>query len=334
MKYKLFIVLHLSLIFSFQISFAQNSTVSTGNWLNNARWSTSPYPSATDCYTPITISHQIGIQNTQDVDLSGCGAVEIIVNAGGLLRFGDSAGSGATLTLASGSTITVTGGGTITNAGSGTGANATIIIGGNEVWDGSDADITGEGTVDENSTDGSLPVVLVDFTGDYVDGTISLNWITSSELNNDGFFIEMSNNTQDFETIGWVEGNGTVNETNTYTFKTDKTRSNQYFRLKQVDYDGQFEYHKTIFVRANGEQMIEIYPNPTSESISIMGHQGEVYYASLIDAMGHKVIPSKSTDLYLLEDEINQLIGSLEPGVYVINLASDTGVTTKRLVIQ
>lgn len=164
MKTKLFpaSIFLITFLFLSRISFAQNTTFSNGNWLDDNQWLVDPYPSATVCYLLITVSHVIGVQNLQILDLSGCGAVAIIID-GGELRMGDDGVNGASLTLASGSTITTTNGGSITGVGIGTGSNATITIGGNEVWDGSDDPVLGEVVIDENSTDG-LPVTLLSFT--------------------------------------------------------------------------------------------------------------------------------------------------------------------------
>lgn len=330
------ITLHLTLVLSAHIVFSQSiATDQGGPWQGNAQWENNdPYPSASNCYPTITIGHSIGIQNSHTIDLSGCGVVDIIID-GGELKIGDSGGIGGTLILASGSTVTVTNGGVITGVGAGSGANATINIGGNEVWDGSDADVTGEGTMDESSTNGSLPVELIGFYGRLVDGKTILTWTTSSEINNMGFFVEMGTGKGEFKSIGWVDGNGTTNSIQKYSFEVAMAAAS-YFRLKQVDYDGEFEYHPTIFVESLGTQLptIDIYPNPVTEYIHITGQSNELTQATLIDITGSEIIPLKSMDMASLEKEMNLLITYLNPGTYVLNLVSPEGQTNKRLILQ
>ena len=113
-------------------------------------------------------------------------------------------------------------------------------------------------------TDLTIPVELTSFTADVNKNIITLNWTTATEINNKLFEIQRSVNNSDFITVGTVNGNGTTTEPRSYSY-TDTANSGTYsYRLKQVDYDGRFEYYKIIEVVVNPSKFVlsQNYPNP------------------------------------------------------------------------
>jgi hypothetical protein len=111
-----------------------------------------------------------------------------------------------------------------------------------------------------------LPVELTRFEVAAGDRIVELEWTTASELNNDFFQIEHSLNSIDFYPVGKVKGNGTTNETVEYNFMhRQPSFGTNYYRLKQVDYDGAFEYSDVKAIQLNGRTSgINIFPNPTT----------------------------------------------------------------------
>ncbi len=94
---------------------------------------------------------------------------------------------------------------------------------------------------------GALPVTFLNFDGVIRNNQTLLTWSTASERNNKGFDVEKSADGQTFSSIGFVAGNGTSSNVNNYTFSDDKLVSgNNYYRLKQIDLDGNFHYSSTI----------------------------------------------------------------------------------------
>jgi hypothetical protein len=102
-----------------------------------------------------------------------------------------------------------------------------------------------------------LPVNLSYFKAIKINNQSLLNWLTESELNNDHFNIERSTDGEYFETIGKVIGNGTSNKKQEYFF-TDYSPTNgiNYYRLKQQDYDGKYEYSE---IRKVNHEYIRIH---------------------------------------------------------------------------
>jgi hypothetical protein len=121
-----------------------------------------------------------------------------------------------------------------------------------------------------------LPVKWLGFNATKInENLVQLNWSTAAEVNNKGFEIETSLNGVDFKSIGFVKGNGNSNKKLNYTFNDNNasiSNTGSYYRLKQIDFDGAFNYSNTIKVSNNDEfltENIEVSPNPFVNEISI-----------------------------------------------------------------
>jgi hypothetical protein len=91
-----------------------------------------------------------------------------------------------------------------------------------------------------------------------------LQWQTASETNNQGFEVEHSLDNRTWKTLGFVSGEGTTYEKQTYSFLHQKPgRGVNYYRLKQMDYDGVFEYSDVVSVQlAVDSKQLVVAPNP------------------------------------------------------------------------
>lgn len=110
-----------------------------------------------------------------------------------------------------------------------------------------------------------LPVTWLNFTGRYNNGTIDLNWTTSMEKDNDIFTIERSETGHQFTTLGIVNGKGNASINNYYLFQDNSpVEGDNYYRIKQTDFDGKSTYSKTIRVTAanTASAGLKLYPNP------------------------------------------------------------------------
>lgn len=139
-------------------------------------------------------------------------------------------------------------------------------------------------------SESNLPVELAYFTATKESNVVVLNWSTLSEENNAGFDIEQSVDGKDFEVIGRVEGEGNAVEKVDYSF-VDENPANgiNYYRLKQVDFDGAFEYSKIVSVEVEGEVKVSIFPNPTTDKLTINGDIQEVVNILVFNATGQVV---------------------------------------------
>ncbi|MGB0984276.1 MAG: lamin tail domain-containing protein, partial [Saprospiraceae bacterium] len=129
---------------------------------------------------------------------------------------------------------------------------------------------TGKGSPG-NIGEATLPVEFSDFYSEKINNAVQLFWETRTELNNSHFEIERSTNGKKFVRIGEVQGNGTALETQLYNFVDNSPQQINYYRLKQIDFDGQFEYSKTIVVNMEHQATLDIrvFPNPTKNKFNI-----------------------------------------------------------------
>ncbi|MGI8950287.1 MAG: T9SS type A sorting domain-containing protein [Chitinophagaceae bacterium] len=98
-----------------------------------------------------------------------------------------------------------------------------------------------------DSLSGTLPVTFISFNGILQNNSALLNWSTANEINNKGFEVERSNDGETFTDISFVTGRGNSSNVNRYTYTDNKIVSgSNYYRLKQIDFDGRFSYSSTI----------------------------------------------------------------------------------------
>ncbi len=163
----------------------------------------------------------------------------------------------------------------------------------------------------------TLPVTLVSFTGKEQAGKAVLTWTTSTELNNSHFDVERSMDGINFKKVGEVAGSGNSSTIKQYRFVDELTNAKViYYRLKQVDYNGEFEYSNIINLTAKGlnaATQISIFPNPASGSISI---DGLTEQAIVYDAVGRAVLTINTNGLV----DVSQLT----PGVYFVKTSTET----------
>ncbi len=107
-----------------------------------------------------------------------------------------------------------------------------------------------------------LPIELISFTAKKEQQTTALEWVTASELNNEKFLVERSSDGLLFRVIGEVLGKGTTYEPNNYKF-LDLTPAIgiNYYRLKQIDHDGQYEYSNVVSIEFSGvKRQTQVFP--------------------------------------------------------------------------
>jgi len=117
------------------------------------------------------------------------------------------------------------------------------------------------------------PVELTSFTASVNENIVTLNWITGTELNNSGFDVLRSTEEEVWEKIAFVPGNGTTSEITYYSFEDENLDAGKYFyKLKQIDFDGSYEYSNVVYVDVTNPVEFELsqnYPNPFNPSTTI-----------------------------------------------------------------
>ena len=177
----------------------------------------------------------------------------------------------------------------------------------------------------------ALPVELVRFTTQLQESETLLKWETASEINNQGFDIEYSDDGNTWRKIGYQEGNGSTDIYSNYFFydKNPKLGVN-YYRLKQIDFDGKYEYSKieSVIVEKIGSGY-SIYPNPTSSKKVNIVIPTEGTEISIFDSSGKLMFFSKM--------EIGVQVISFEKfskGLYFVKFINGGDVQIEQLVIK
>ena len=175
----------------------------------------------------------------------------------------------------------------------------------------------------------AIPVELTLFSGSYEDGLVNLKWITATETNNFGFEVERRNDYSPYESIGFVNGNGTSTNRVTYNFIDENLSANRYYyRLKQIDLDGSFEYSNEIEVEIEGLtdfQLYQNYPNPFNPSTKIKYYipQNSFVKITLHDILGSEIRTLVNENVQTGNYEIALDGSDLSSGMYFVRLSSE-----------
>lgn len=190
-----------------------------------------------------------------------------------------------------------------------------------------------------DSLQNPLPVELSSFISAVNGSSVTLNWSTTSEINNSGFDIERSQNSS-WKKIGFVSGKGTSSSPNSYTFTDRNLTSGTYnYRLKQVDYNGNFYYYNLSSEIQIGipekYELSQNYPNPFNPSTKINYSIPEDSRVSI------RIYDLSGKEVYTLVDEyksagyysVNFNASSLSSGVYFYNINADKFTATKKMTL-
>jgi len=211
----------------------------------------------------------------------------------------------------------------------------------------SDGGVTGTGVAIDNfeiqgPTNIILPIELVSFTGINQGDKNILNWRTESELNNEGFDVERSVNTRDWETIGFVKGSGTSNTPHDYSFSDhDIQQPFYYYRLKQHDYEstgGKTSYSNVVYLanKSVTEFSAAITPNIFSRTFTVnYSNASESSLRMRLFSLSGEIIFEKSFSHEDAYGTINVDIEKEIPaGVYLLRFESGNLSSTQKLVKQ
>ena len=172
---------------------------------------------------------------------------------------------------------------------------------------------------------------LVSFSAALQDKIVKIEWETASETNNDFFTIEKAPNGRDWKVLEIIEGSGNSFTSNSYmTWDYSPYLGETFYRSKQTDYDGKFEYFpvKSVNTSSLGSETLRLFPNPAHSFIEVSGHdmgsQFRVYNTLGIDVSGQiqKIKLDKSA--WKLD------VSGLPNGVYFIQ----AGSTTTSFIVQ
>ncbi len=181
----------------------------------------------------------------------------------------------------------------------------------------------------------ALPISLIRFDGYLKDEMASqLNWETATEENNLGFEVQHSTNTRDWNTLTFIEGKGNSTIINDYDYlHTNPAVGVNYYRLKQLDFNGAYSFSDIVSVLVNKQHEIEFiaYPNPVHSGqlniqiLSNLNPQGQI---KIYDTLGRKIM-SKPINDQLETIDVNQLTR----GLYMVEVLIGDYSTIQKIVV-
>lgn len=237
----------------------------TGNWSETTSWSPR-LPQDGDSIV-LQEGHYLSVSdmvNLKDVHISVYGTL-YIENGKKINLYGDS------------EIVVHSPSGTI-DGGNGTGAGSKITYENDPLWDSQMGPVYGYSRLDSEGFHNAetLPVELVYFKARAAQNKAIMEWATAAEINNEFFTIERSTDGKNFQTLATVEGAGNSSTQISYTYTDESAPTGtSYYRLKQTDYDGKFEYFKLIAVTIesslhnNNLNVVSVGPNPFSQDFNL-----------------------------------------------------------------
>lgn len=182
-----------------------------------------------------------------------------------------------------------------------------------------------------------LPVELINFEVKALGNDAELKWTTANELYNRGFEIEMQGENTDFQVVGFVPGNGSTSEFNSYDFTVPNLQPGvYYFRLRQLDENGGFQLSPIRSVSFKGEILVEVQPNPASEiAFFKMSLEKEMQVQlQLLDGFG-RVVGVVADDRFSEGTfELAHNLDYLPAGVYYFRLIGDKLEGSGKFVVK
>lgn len=165
-----------------------------------------------------------------------------------------------------------------------------------------------------------LPIELIRFEAALIHNKVELTWSTASEINNDFFSIERTNDGVNWQTIETIKGAGNSTELLHYkTIDANPLVGVSYYRLKQTDFDGKSKIAEPVAIKYFNtvSSHLKIYPNPTKDRVIIEGTTKEIGSIQIFSLLGVD-LTNKIPIIYRNETRIELSMANLTKGTYVL----------------
>jgi hypothetical protein len=190
-----------------------------------------------------------------------------------------------------------------------------------------------------------IPVELSSFTAASDENSVTLNWSTATETNNSGFSIERKTTLDErWKEVGFVPGFGTTTERKSYSYTDENLAIGNYsYRLKQVDFDGTFEYSNSVIIEVFSPEkytLAQNFPNPFNPSTTIEFSipQTSNVTIEIYNIVGERVASLVNKTLDVGYHRVNFNASNLPSGTYVYRLKASgqngTFTETKKMLLM
>ncbi|MBK9098591.1 MAG: T9SS type A sorting domain-containing protein [bacterium] len=189
------------------------------------------------------------------------------------------------------------------------------------------------------TADDPVPVELVSFSATSSGKNVILQWTTATELNNSGFEIQKRTQESGFEVIGFVAGSGSTTEQRSYSFNDVNIPNDKYiYRLKQIDFNGVFDYSNEIEVEVNSPAEFSLeqnYPNPFNPStiINYSIAEASLVKIAIYNLLGQEVALIVNEFKEAGQHSINFDASGLTSGAYFYTIETPLFRQTKKMLL-
>lgn len=185
----------------------------------------------------------------------------------------------------------------------------------------------------------TVPVELTSFTANYANNEVELTWITATEKNNYGFEVLKRYDGEQYQTIAFVNGNGTTTNRVTYTFTDNDIKSDKiYYRLKQIDYNGDVSYSAEVYVDIKMPDEFVLhqnFPNPFNPTTSLQYAIGSRQFVTLkvYDLLGREIATLVNEEKLPGVYEVEFNAANLSSGTYFYKLQAGDYSQIKKMIL-
>ncbi|SKC85616.1 T9SS type A sorting domain-containing protein [Ohtaekwangia koreensis] len=191
-----------------------------------------------------------------------------------------------------------------------------------------------------NATQTPLPVELVSFTVSPLEQErkVEVKWTTATERDNDYFTVERSADGYIFQEVERVQGANTTNTKQSYSILDAMPFTGlSYYRLKQTDLDGNYEYLGIRAATLNAKEQIVISPNPAQDlkfTIHVTNPGEHPVYVKVMDTSGEELYARQYGVNEIQNNEVTIDLPATTPGMYILQVILDDSVYTEKLFIK
>lgn len=326
MKKFLSLIIALGFIATQNVSARTGFAVSNSNWNNNSTWMINGLNSLPTCGDTLTIPAGKTVTINSQENYTSCGQ-GLTIYVEGTLQLTN----GVKLILPCNSCVNILNGGVLKKSTRGGGSSSLLEICKATVWRSSDGPIN---TV-KSFCNRPLPISLLRFEGKVQSDRVDLSWTTASEINNDVFILERSSDGTEFSEVTKVNGAGNSTEINEYqTADYFPLSGITYYRLKQVDFDGQFSYSDLIATYTKVKNPFDFISVETTVNSTIWltfsTNTNEVCNFQVLDLSGVPVFNMyMNVNAGLNKKEI--YCPFLKKGIYILSISNDERTLSKKI---